>query len=298
MIDHLDNLLRHLFIAQIDEINDESQVRFQPPDADWRTYVSGLERNTLNVYLMDLRENRKLRSNERIREVANDTVTEAPAPRRMDCHYLITAWSPATVTPTIEPTVEEHALLYKTIAVLVNNEPLIPQKIYESNLPQNFPKEIADAELPTTILPVEGFSKAAEFWGTVDWRWKPAVYLIVTLPVILEKQIAGSMVTTRITEYRQSGKPETAEVWIQIGGTVTDPKGTPVANAWVRLETLSNEPLQTTTTKEDERERGCFTFVQLKPGIYRLRVRALGFPEFVGDITVPSPAGNYDVKLT
>ena len=30
------------------------------------------------------------------------------------------------------------------------------------------------------------------------------------------------MVTTRITEYRQTGRPETAEVWIQIGGHVLD----------------------------------------------------------------------------
>src|SRR2546423_1895501 len=111
MIDHLDNLLRQLFIAQIDEINAEAQVRFQPPDDDWRTFVGQQTTNVLNVYLFDLRENRKLRSNERIREIENGIVREVPAPRRVDCHYLITAWSPATVTPAIEPTVDEHALI-------------------------------------------------------------------------------------------------------------------------------------------------------------------------------------------
>ena len=66
MIDHLDNLLRQLFISEIDEITSEAQVRFQPPDEEWRTFVANLTvagrpANALNVYLVDLRENRKLR---------------------------------------------------------------------------------------------------------------------------------------------------------------------------------------------------------------------------------------------
>jgi hypothetical protein len=67
MINYLNNMLRHLFMAQIDQITDEAQVRFQPPDEDWRTYVSNLtvngqSVNALNVYLFDLRENRKRHS--------------------------------------------------------------------------------------------------------------------------------------------------------------------------------------------------------------------------------------------
>jgi hypothetical protein len=62
MIDHLNNMLRHLFMAQINQITDEDQVRFQPPDEDWRGQVQGLQHNALNVYLFDLRENRKRHS--------------------------------------------------------------------------------------------------------------------------------------------------------------------------------------------------------------------------------------------
>src|SRR5215468_776554 len=123
MLDHLDNLLRHLFMTQIPVLSDEAQVRFQPPDEDWRSYVStNLTGNALNIYLAELRENRKLRSNERVQDVTNGMVSETPAPRRVDCHYLITAWSPAPVTPAVEPTVDEHALLYAVTGVLANNE--------------------------------------------------------------------------------------------------------------------------------------------------------------------------------
>ena len=125
MIGHLNNLLRHLFITRIDEILDEAQVRFQPPDEDWRGYVTNLQRNALNIYLVDLRENRKLRSNERTLGIQDGIISETPAPLRVDCHYLITAWSPATVTQAVEPTVEEHALLYQVTAILMNHESLV-----------------------------------------------------------------------------------------------------------------------------------------------------------------------------
>lgn len=308
MIDHFENMLRHLFITEIDEINDEAQVRFQPPDEDWRTYVSNLTvagqpANALNVYLIDVRENRKLRSNERTREIQNGIVSETPAPFRLDCHYLITAWSPAAASQAVEPTVDEHALLYKVTAALTNTEPLVPRRVYAPNpLPATFPEVIADAELPTALLPVEGFPKYAEFWGTmgVNPRWKPAVYLVATLPVVLDQQIAGPMVTTRITEYRQSGRAETAEVWIQIGGHVLDataplPGGgpSPVPDAWVELENLAGERLQTTQTNE----QGRYTFGELRPGRYRLRTRGSGQGQITRDVDVPSPTGEYDLQF-
>ena len=231
MIDLFDNLLRQMFIEQIAEITDESQVRFQPPDADWRTYVTNLTvggnpANALNVYLIDLRENRRLRSNERVRSFSNGVAEDEPAPARLDCHYLISAWSPATVSPAVEPTLDEHALLYQAVAVLTRNGPFNPSRIYPAGSAalNAWPAPFRDTELPVELLPVEGFNKLAEFWSGMGQGalWKPAIYLIVTLPVALVLEIAGPMVTTRITEYRMTDRPETAEVWIQIGGHVVD----------------------------------------------------------------------------
>jgi hypothetical protein len=301
MIDHLDNLLRQVFISRIDEITDESQVRFQPPDDAWRTFVANLNVNgqpvnALNVYLADVRENRTLRSNERVREFENGVVTETPAPRRMDCHYLLSAWSPATVTGSVEPTLDEHALLYKAVGALMTSEPLIPRSAYAPDpLPPAFPPVLEDAELPTVVLPVEGFPKIAEFWGTFGTvhPWKPLVYFVVTLPVVLSTEILGPMVTTRITEYRHTGRPETAEIFIQIGGTVLT-AGEPVAGAWVRLEDTIGTVLGTVTTQEN----GRFTFSGLNQGTFVIRVRAQGFNEATRTVAVPSATGNYDVQLT
>ena len=100
MLNLLDILLRGLFIASVPGITTDAQVGFQPPNDDWHTYVSNLGTQlALNVYLIDLREDRKLRMNDRVRTVQNGTVSETPASIKMDCHYLISAWSPASRPP-------------------------------------------------------------------------------------------------------------------------------------------------------------------------------------------------------
>ncbi len=81
----MDSLGCHLFLPEIAGLTDEAQVRFQPPDEEWRTYVSNLtvgwqSANALNVYLTELRENRKLRANERVRSVDSRTTSEQTGP--------------------------------------------------------------------------------------------------------------------------------------------------------------------------------------------------------------------------
>jgi hypothetical protein len=121
MIDVLDNILEQLFITTIDEITDPSQIRLEAPDENWRSSLGQLNRNALNVYLVEMRENRKLRSNERTRTPENGVIHEQPAPARVDCHYLISAWSPtAELTPLVEPVLDEHALLYEAAAALIH----------------------------------------------------------------------------------------------------------------------------------------------------------------------------------
>lgn len=309
MLQHIDNLLRQLFIARIDEITDEAQVRFQPPDDDWRTYVgtlsvAGNPANALNVYLVDLRENRSLRSNERWREPrldADGNVRETAASRRVDCHYLISAWSPASATPAVEPTVDEHLLLYKAIAALNAAEPLVPRDIYAPNpLPAGFPSRIADAELPTVLLPPEGYPKLAEFWGTMgnNHRHKPSIYLQLTVPVIHEPMPAGAMVTTRISEFRTSDGAD--QLWIEIGGHVRDsaaplPDGSPspLANAVVIIETLSGIRIQ--DTRSDV--RGRFIFGHLAQGEYRLRAWTDSLAAIAREVRVPSPTGEYELTF-
>ena len=174
MIRYLDLLLRDLLVGSIAELVDESQVSFRPPDDDWIAQVASLTVdgspvNALNVYLIELRENRKLRSNEVVRSVDGGLVSETLAPMRLDCHYLVTAWSAASVSPAVEPAWDEHALLYEAAAALSRHDPLVPEAIYGAAglgaWPAGFPDALRDAELPLTFVPADGFPKIRRVLG-------------------------------------------------------------------------------------------------------------------------------------
>lgn len=300
MLDYIDNMLRQLFITRVPGITSPLQVRFQPPDDDWRGYVSTMAQVALNVYMVELKENRELRMAGRTRDVDQGFVTETPLPRYVDVLYIITAWDPAKPQPGVEPTIVEHELLWGVTAALMDADPLDPRQIYfPQPLPIGFPELIQDAELPTTILPREGFGKHAEFWGTMPGNnhpWRPEVLLIVSLPMTLPPIATAPMVTTRITEYRTTGLGG-FEMWAEIGGTVTDATVAPpveVTGAWVGIFDLSGAQLAATTTDS----QGRFIFNMLRPGDYQLQFAASNYPAAAPrNITVPSPTGEYNLQF-
>ncbi|MFI8535789.1 Pvc16 family protein [Streptomyces aquilus] len=291
MIEHIDRMLRDLLVARVDGLADKAQVRFEPPDENWRTFVGNLSGLALNVYLVELRENRQLRTNERARtQLAGITVSQLSS-RRVDLHYLVTAWSPATPNQAVEPTVDEHALLYRAAAVLLAAEPLVPAVIYgPGKLPAAFPPLLADATLPTSVLPADGFPKYAEFWGTMGGRqpWRPGIHLTVTVPVAPRVEEVGPLVTTQTLRTTVGG-----EALIRIGGTVLTVDGTPIPGAWVRVETTSGDPVHTTRTTPE----GRFVVDRLAAGRYRCRARVTGLGERIREFDVPGPAGGYDVTF-
>jgi hypothetical protein len=285
----------------------ETQISFQPPDEDWSSSGAGTDRR-LNIYLVDLRENRKFRSNQRDRAINNGVVSEEPVPARLDCHYLISAWSP--IQNKSEATLAEHDLLYQVTGVLMQAISLNPARLYLSRPALDadwqihfatWPEPFQNIDLPLTIAPVDGYLKLSEFWHSMGQksRLKPVLYLIVTLPIALMRTITGSIVTTRITEYWQLGQTTVSDTWMQIGGVVLDSLNlqndtpTPLSNAWVQLETLTDTPLQTTATDAS----GRFTFSGLKGDRYRLRTRVAGLGEKVRDVDVPAPSGEYNLSF-
>lgn len=305
MIDHLDTLLHRLFRNSIAELTADSQVRFQPPDDEWRALVpaisdgAGNPANSLNVYLADLRENRSLRSNERERTVAGSDVFETPPARRVDCHYLVSAWSPVAVSIAIDSTVDEHALLAEAARVLGAHDELDPVAIYGASIPPvPVPAAIAGERFPLTLMPVEGFPKIAEFWGTMGDRnrWKPFVHAVITVPLTEVPVRAGPIVTTTLTNLLATGVPETARSLHHIGGTVRDAAAPPqsVPSAWVELLTPAGERQQ--LTRADA--AGRFVFADVMAGAWQLRASAAGPGVSVPRvITVPEPTGCYDVAF-
>lgn len=299
-LDALDRTLRQLLRDRMTTLIPpvaEAQIGFRPPDSDWRTDVNAVaNKKALNVYLLELRENRRLRTNERVATVVNGLSFSEPAPPRVDCHYLVTAWSAAQ--ESAGKTLDEHDILGEALAVLMEARPLVPRRIFGSSFPTGFPTDLEDVELPLVVAPPEGDPKFPEFWGTLRGDvnpWKPAIHVVVTVPVAVAREFDGILVTTRVTTYRQEGDP--GETLVQIAGTVRQPapSSAPVEAAKVELQTApAGELVRTTTTDE----LGRFTFFDLTAGTYRLVARAPGLaPTTTPPFDVPSPVGTYDISV-
>ena len=292
MIEFLDMMLAQVILDQVDST---LFIGSQPPDDDWRTKIIPGNTTAINIFLTELRENRRLRANERIRSNVNGAFSEQMAPRRMDCHYLITVWSPSQ----IDPKHDEHALLHAIASAFANVDPLLAPDIFASvGIPAGLPPVLLEYPLPLTLLPVEGFHKYAEFWGTMGRHhqpWKPAVYLIATLPMLLTDHETGAMVTTAMVDLLQSGVVSSSEFLSDIGGTVRDSQPTPqpVTPAWVELLTPVGVRLQLANADTN----GRFVFTRVPSSSYLLRVTGAGAGPVTRAVDVPSPTGEYDLQL-
>jgi len=307
MIRLLDTLLRDALANLPPDITSVNQIRFQAPDEDMRNFVrNSLKRPALDVFLADVRDNRKLRTNDVARRVQNGDVFAEPPPDRIDCHYLITAWRPELPGPASDPTPDEHHLLFSAVAALLRLGPLNPARFYGqgSAKAMAWPEGARASDLPTTVLTVEGFQRFSELWHGMGTgaRWKPALHLIVTLPVLRDEIPDGPMVTTQVTRYYIKDVSSSVEYRIIIGGQVTHPvlgKPAPVPGAWVRLEVSGGGALLwDTTTDANGRFLLEWQLAQWPaPTPYRLHFGAEGIGEGNRDVFVPSETGEYNLLL-
>lgn len=285
-----------------------TQVGFEPPNEEWHNATITAREDRLNLYLYDLRENPRLRSSERIRSEENGMYRETPVPPRLDCSYLVTAWSPVRVTPGIDPALDEHGLLYAALAVLMRFRPLAPAEVYET--PGAVPSLRTAADVPAALraqpLPLEVALPEAErepvdFWTTMKLPWKPGLRLTATVPVI-DAAVPALVppVTLLAAGLRPTGDAGPAIEGFRIGGRVLakDPAGNeaPVAGAWLQVRGESQEVAgvdQRLTTGADGRYR----FSGLRRGRYRLRAVAAGVGDHQRAVDVPSDSGEYDVRF-
>jgi len=137
MIDLFTKLLKDYLVQQnvapdpnAQNTTSPGRVTLGAPD---RTFVQSLPQGqSVNIYLADLRENRKLRSNERRRaETTNghpQTIRESLYPSWVDAHYLITAWDTSNDQST--RAINEHKVLRAISSALLAGDPFTPREVY------------------------------------------------------------------------------------------------------------------------------------------------------------------------
>lgn len=165
MLHLLDESLEAFLRAVVPLPPRDVDIVFDAPDGDWAASVS---RPTVNLYLWDVRPNLAEREwgEEVVAEENGRKFRRDPLPR-VDCRYLITAWT--------REVRDEHSLLGGVLAAL-----LLHRVIALEHLRPPF----ADVRpLPTVTLRSGDGSENSDFWSALGGQLKPGLDLVVTTTV-------------------------------------------------------------------------------------------------------------------
>ena len=252
-----------------------ADVSFETPDRNYAPTIP-----TVNLFLFEVKENRELRDPEPIVDKVGDVFIRRQPPLRVDCTYLVTAWSNLALAARV---VEEHRLLGQALLWL-SRFPIVPANLLIGSLAaQPFPA-------PTLVAQMMDERNSGDFWTALGAVPRPAFYLLVTIAMDLQRFVEGPLVTTTTTGYQQGRDISTREERINMGGIVTNASGVGVADAWVRLEPAGR--IEVTLTD------GRFVFVDVRQGTnLMLRVRAAGLGEVSRTIDIPSQTGEYNLQF-
>jgi hypothetical protein len=278
MIDALDETLRQLLIREIPIKNGEVDIAFDQPKREWS---ARLNRPTLNLFLFDLHENKKLRQTQpmwTIERQPNGTATKRRKETRYDLYYLVTAWA-------TEPD-DEHRLLSRSLLALMRQphlpEELMPEALRHQPLP-----------VPFMVAQEEHLRNQADLWGAIDNEWRPGIPLVITISLDPYQPVTAPLVRTRELGIGPVADPTTERLteasqpdrfWT-IGGTVHAEDGLD------EIEVKLLEKGQIVSLQPE----GRFAIGNLKAGDYTLQVSVKGRKPRQHKITVP--AADYDIKV-
>jgi hypothetical protein len=237
---------------------------------------------TVNLFLFDVHENRTVRDPVPIKAMNGNTFERRRPPLRVDCSYLVTAWSNDVGAVKVA---EEHLLLGQAL-IWLSRFPTIPASYLQGALAaQSFPP-------PSLVAQLEG-QNVNEFWSALGSSPRPAFTLIVTIAMELNVAIPdGPPVVTKEMRLERTDVSAPQQIWFQIAGTIREAVTTnPVPHATVTLVELDK------SVQADG--EGRFTFGEVNGGNFTLRAAAAGFTTLDTAVAVPGAALNaYDVDLS
>lgn len=290
MLNLLDETLRTLLNTGWTAPPPKPAFFFTVPNDKWQADVTNNGTSMrLNIYLYEVRENRDWRRPELDPiDLPNNTVSFSRPPVYLDCHYLISAWSPTEDTELLTPVEDEHATLAATLKLLYNNPIVTPATL---GVPGGGPV-FQQAQLAFTVAPPEAPRVLNDFWSTMKLPWRPAIQLIVTAPLdlMVDEPPAPRMIT--FTQRYALIGTTALEEWIQIGGWVLKQvDGSAVPNATV-LHVATNRAVATDPD-------GRWAIDGLRRGTHAFRASATGLTDDAHSINVPDGAPNQHIfRLT
>jgi len=187
MIDDLDRTLEELLRRELaPALVEQVGISFAAPDSDFPPPSVTLP--AIDLFLYDIRENTDQRNTAWILErqvapQANGGVAQRAvrrrAPVRVDCSYLITAWSSESSTTRA---LDEHHLLSEVMTALLRH-PVLPDVLLQGSL------KAQEVPLPSSTLQPGRLQSVGEFWQALGGKPKAALNYTVTISVLPDRAI-------------------------------------------------------------------------------------------------------------
>lgn len=189
MLHDLDSTIEALFKYDRPDLFEESNnpqqvaISFVRPDEDFLTQ-SGVMLPAIDLFLYDVREHAEIRRNEVLIERQNGTATKKYAPLRVDCSYLVTAWSKDNSM------LDEHRLLGEVMTILMRYRE-IPCEVMQGGFKESEP------QLRALGLRESHLNSLGEFWQAIGGKAKTALHYRLTMTVDLFDTVEAPIVKER-----------------------------------------------------------------------------------------------------
>ncbi|GAB1641066.1 DUF4255 domain-containing protein [Krasilnikovia sp. MM14-A1259] len=190
MLHLLDETLEAFLRAEVPLPARDVDVAFDAPDNEWSAALS--TRPTVDLYLWDVRPNLAERDfGEVVVEEADGRRFRRDPLPRVDCRYLVTAW-----TSEVR---DEHSLLGDVLSAV-----LLHPVIASEHLQGVFG---AVRPLPSLRLRSGDGSENSDFWSALGGQLKPGLDLVVTVTLDAALRAAAGPPTETITVRTAAGMP-------------------------------------------------------------------------------------------
>lgn len=165
MLHLLDDSLEAFLRTEVPLSPREVNVVFDAPDRDWGAAVT---RPTLNLYLWDVRINTSEReAGMQLVEDEEGRRHHRPQLPRIDCRYLVTAWT--------NDLRDEHALLGAVLETLLVRHEIAAEHLQGAYAPVR--------PVPTLLVVPPDASDRSDFWSALGGQLKPGLDLLLTATV-------------------------------------------------------------------------------------------------------------------
>jgi hypothetical protein len=280
MIDDLDEALRELLIQDLPITNNEVDIAFDLPKREWSARLS---RPTLNLYMHDVRENNKLRTQQPYlnSSINGFSATISGSAIRLDVHYMITAWA--------NDPGDEHRLLSRTLMVLYRYHALPDEFMVGQLAGQEY-------DILFKVAQYDQRDIRRDIWSMLDNEMRPIIDLTVTLPIepfgewtvplVRQTEIGFGQYDSGVGGGLDTGLL-TADRFYSVTGTVFGAEA---------VDHLSIQLLEL-AVPVTVAPNGRYTIMNLREGQYTVEVWTGEGEPVRHVITVPSPPTEYDIQL-